>query len=526
LRAKSLVQAEGTAPLRYRLLDTTRAYALEKLESSGELQEVAHGHADYYRDVFERAEAEWQTRPAKEWLADYGPKIDNLRAALDWAFSDTGDQSIAVALTTAAVPLWRHLSLLDESRARVEQALAALAVAVDRDARREMKLQAALGGSLLFFIGADDSQLGAAWTKALEIAENLDDAEYRLLSLWGLWHFYGASSRNRVALEFAERFRSLATNWPIVHYRLLGERMMGISRHHLGDHSSARSHLERVLAEHVAPAHGSPVFWVHPKVGAHVYLSWILWLQGFPDQAMRAAESSVEEARASDQEFFLCYALALAACPIALLVGDLAAAEAYLGTLLEESTRHYFWARHLALWAALCHSYRGVLLIKRGDLGAGLPLLRAGFDAVGERRFASRLAAFLDSVVAGEGLDRTWQTGDGLALVEEFIDQSERAEEHWVMPELVRVKGELLRLQGGPSAAATAEDHFRQALDWARQQGALSWELRAATSLARLLRKQGHTADAKALLQPVYDRFTEGFDTADLNAARVLLHAL
>jgi predicted ATPase len=91
---------------------------------------------------------------------------------------------------------------------------------------------------------------------------------------------------------------------------------------------------------------------------------------------------------------------------------------------------------------------------------------------------------------------------------------------------LLRVKGELLLLQGAEGAAATAEDHFRQALDWARRQGALSWELRAATSLARLLRNQGHTADAKALLQPVYDRFTEAFDTADLNAARVLLHAL
>jgi predicted ATPase len=81
-------------------------------------------------------------------------------------------------------------------------------------------------------------------------------------------------------------------------------------------------------------------------------------------------------------------------------------------------------------------------------------------------------------------------------------------------------------MQGGSSAAATAEDHFRQSLDWARRQGALSWELRAATSLAQLLRDQSRAADAVALLRSVYDRFTEGFDTADLKAAKVLLDSL
>jgi predicted ATPase len=129
-------------------------------------------------------------------------------------------------------------------------------------------------------------------------------------------------------------------------------------------------------------------------------------------------------------------------------------------------------------------------------------------------------------MVAGEVLGRTGQIGKGLVLVEAAIDHSERTEERWAFAELLRVKGELLMLQGGSSAAATAEDLFRQALDWARRQGALSWELRAATSLARLLRDQGRSADALTLLQPVHDRFTEGFDTSDLKAAKTLLDAL
>ena len=107
----------------------------------------------------------------------------------------------------------------------------------------------------------------------------------------------------------------------------------------------------------------------------------------------------------------------------------------------------------------------------------------------------------------------------GLRAIEEAIVRSEHTEERWVIAELLRVKGELLLLRGAPGAAAAAEDHFRQALDWARRQGALSWELRAATSLARLWRDQGRSADAMALLQPVYERFTEGFETADLKAA-------
>jgi predicted ATPase len=94
------------------------------------------------------------------------------------------------------------------------------------------------------------------------------------------------------------------------------------------------------------------------------------------------------------------------------------------------------------------------------------------------------------------------------------------------MSELLRIKGELLLLQGAQDAALTAEGHFQQALDWARRQGALSWELRAAISLARLLRDQRRSADALALLQPVYDRFTEGFDTADLKTAKALLDNL
>jgi predicted ATPase len=123
-------------------------------------------------------------------------------------------------------------------------------------------------------------------------------------------------------------------------------------------------------------------------------------------------------------------------------------------------------------------------------------------------------------------LAQVGQVLKGLATIEEALAWTERTEELWVIAELLRIKGELLLLQGAQEAAARAEDHFRRALDWARRQGALSWELRGAASLSRLLRDQGRSADGIALLQPVYDRFTEGFDTADLKAAQELLDEL
>jgi predicted ATPase len=109
LVTKSLVVADVDGPEpRYRLLETTRAYALEKLTDTGERDEIARRHAEYYRHLLQRAAVESVTRPAAAWLAAYGPDVDNLRAALDWAFSPSGDPSVGVALTIASVPLWLH----------------------------------------------------------------------------------------------------------------------------------------------------------------------------------------------------------------------------------------------------------------------------------------------------------------------------------------------------------------------------------------------------------------------------------
>jgi predicted ATPase/DNA-binding winged helix-turn-helix (wHTH) protein len=516
LVAKSLLAADlGGATGWYRLLETTRAYALEKLTQSGEFEQVARRHAEYCRDLFERAEVELQTHPASEWLAAYGRRIDNLRAALDWAFSLGADASIGVALTAAAVPLWMHLSLMEECRGRVERALAAIEAGAGPDSQREMKLLTALGTSLVYTRGAVP-EISAVGTKALEIAERLGDAEYQLRSLWGLWNFYTNIGLHQFALTLAQRFYTLAASRSDPNDRLIGDRLIGTSQYYLGDLLSARRHIERVLARYVAPAQKSQIgrFEIDQWVAARVSLARILWLQGLPDQAMRTAESSVADARAINHAMSLGLALAQAACPLALFIGDLAAAENYVEMLLDHSTRHA-----LARWCAWRLSHQGVLAIQRGDLGRGLRLLRAGFAEPGAAGSVPQFFTFL----MAEALGRAGQIADGLAAIEEAIVRSERSEERWVIAELLRIKGELFLLQGTPGAAAAAEGQFRQALDWAHRQGALSWELRAATSLARLLRDHDRSAEAIALLAPIYNRFTEGFETADLRAAAALI---
>jgi predicted ATPase len=127
LVTKSLVAADPRSGVaRYRLLDTTRIYALEKLRISGEFQQISRRHADYYRAIFASAEAESESLAQAEWLAIYARHLDNVRAGLDWAFSSEGNAQIGVGLTVAVVPLWVQLSLFGECRERVERALAVL----------------------------------------------------------------------------------------------------------------------------------------------------------------------------------------------------------------------------------------------------------------------------------------------------------------------------------------------------------------------------------------------------------------
>jgi predicted ATPase len=230
------------------------------------------------------------------------------------------------------------------------------------------------------------------------------------------------------------------------------------------------------------------------------------------------AQSALEAARATDHALSLYNALGHAACPIALYVGDWAGARRLLAMLLDHLEKH-----GLTVWNALGLCLQGTLLVKQGDM-TGLPLLRSALDDLREMRFGLRYSAYLGTLA--QGLGAAGRMKEARAAIEEALDWSERSEERWYLAELLRINGELFRLEGSASAAQTAEDQYLQALEWARRQQALSWELRAATSLAQLWHQQGRTAGADELLSSVYGRFSEGFETVDLKSARALIDDL
>jgi hypothetical protein len=181
--------------------------------------------------------------------------------------------------------------------------------------------------------------------------------------------------------------------------------------------------------------------------------------------------------------------------------------------LADQSRQH-----GLSLLSTFASRFQRVIALKGDDPDTGSRSLR-----VSPKETVDPNASF--GVLTGlseqaEALGCAGQTGEGVALLEVGLEQCETG---WLTPELLRLKGELLLSQSTPAAMETIEDLFRQAPGEARRQEALSWQLRAAISLARLLRDQGRWAEAIVCLRPIYDRFTEGFDTADLVAARQLL---
>ena len=185
----------------------------------------------------------------------------------------------------------------------------------------------------------------------------------------------------------------------------------------------------------------------------------------------------------------------------------------YARELLDHSRRHF-----LPLWNAYGSVFHRIVAIRSGDLDGGVPVPLVALSELAGPNVTFRFLTGL--IELAEALTHAGRIADGLAVVEAGMEQSEVG---WLTPELLRLKGELLLLQRTSAGAETAESLFRQALDGARRQEMLSWELRAATSFARLLRHQGRPADAIACLQPVFNRFTEGLGTADLIAAKQLL---
>jgi predicted ATPase/DNA-binding winged helix-turn-helix (wHTH) protein len=521
LIAKSLVSADVSGDLvRYRLLETTRVYASEMLDAAGERPQVDRRHAEYYRSLFERAEAEWHNRPTAEWREAYADQIGNLRGALAWSYSTAGDAATGIAITVAAIPLWFQLSLVDECLEHVLQALASLEQANSSDDLRRMKLYAALGWPRM---GKATSTLGgaSAWRKALDIARRLNEMDFQLRSLWALWVDRINCARPREALELAREFHALAlcTDEPADGW--IGERMVGAALHFIGDQVSARRHLDRMLEFYVEPKNRSHAvrFQFDQRVTARVALARVLWLQGLTRRALDEVTDTVAYALAIDHKLSLANVLAEAACPIALMAGDLDLADRYI-TMLQEQTK----AQALDVWSTYADCFSGESFIARGMSAKGFAALQAGLGRLRRGGFLLFESAFLAALA--RGYLQAGHAAEGTACVSEALQICESSGEGWCLPELVRLQGELYLLSDPADAANASETAFLQSLQTSRQQGTLAWELRTAVSCAKLYARRGRLSDARSLLTGVLGRFDAESISRDITEANSLLRTL
>jgi predicted ATPase/DNA-binding winged helix-turn-helix (wHTH) protein len=518
---KSLVVANiGGDFVRYRLLETTRTYAREMLRAAGETAALDRRHAECHRILFEKAEAEWQTRPTAEWREAYGDQIGNLRSALAWSNSTAGEASIGIAITVAAIPLWFQLSLVDECLENVLHALALLEATPTADNRKRMKLYAALGWPQMGQIAGAPGG-AAAWRMTLDIARTLDDVDFQSRSLWALWVDRINSAQPREALEIAREFHALTVRSDEPADEWIGERMVGAAFHFIGDQTAARQHLDQMLKFYVEPKNRSHAvrFQFDQRVTARVAAARVLWLQGFTHQALADIQETVAYAQAIDHRLSLANVLAEAACPVALLAGDLDLADYYI-VLLREQTR----AQALDVWNTYAECFHGESLLGRGAHAEGLAALQSGLHRLRRGGFLLFESAYLAALA--RGYLATGHVSGGIACVDRALKNCEASGEGWYVPELFRLRGELLLLEDAADLENKAEGAFRRSLRMAREQGALAWELRSTVSCAKFYVKHSRETEAKVLINGVTQRIDAQGCSRDLLEANSLLAQL
>ena len=511
LVAKSLISADvGHLQPRYRLLDTTKTYALQKLEESGQLEEMKLRHATYFHDVL--AQRVQQDQMGPEYLRTVAREIDDIRMALHWAFSPDGVPLIAIGLTASSAQIWLGVGLLVECRALMRRAIANFELS-GAGPRQEMVIQMALWMAAAF-TGGMDNKFKATWTKVLSTAEARGDTDGQLTALFVLWGQQMRLGEFLAALEFAERAATLADRLSDPGANSTADWMVGVCRHYLGQLRVSRSILERSLANYTAGSRQAILkqFGYDRRVHILGVLSQLLWTQGFADQALATNRAALDEAAKFNYAIPLCVAKAWFCFNSYLTSRDLSYSEGDARDLVDYAQRHGIEDYHgvgLCL-LALCRAGRDPIETTLRSVNAGLELLSKSQYLVFHPIFRTELA----KAMADGG-----RYADALALLD-AAEHEDRNPESWSRPELIRVHGEIHALCGDLSIA---ERLFQDAIGAAQRQQALAWELRSTISLARLYSRQKRRSDAVALLEPLLDQFSEGFSTRDLVEAMALL---
>jgi predicted ATPase len=516
LVAKSMVVIHPIgAMMRYRLLDTTRAYALDIVIDAPEVTGLAERHAAYFRRWLEQARNEWEIHSTGTERAPYFAGLNNARAALEWCFGPTGNVEVGVGIAAAAAPVFFTMSLLPECLRWSERALQA----VDKTRQggsEEMQLQASLGLSLMYTRGHSQAA-SAALHRSVEIANARGDHlnEMRLLGPLFFYHF--RNGEFRICTDHARRSSDIAARLNDSAATALANTLLGISLNISGHLSEAQMALDTALEA----ASGSPSSRrIHFGFDHH---NWVrvtrittLFLQGYPAQASAMISEAFKDAKMMHHP--VAFALVINSTATLLWMGDLRAAEEHIEWLTSRAQLDSFGP-----YLHVAYAFKAELAICRGQNHAGVELLQSRLKQLHLARY-ELFTARLQSVLA-RGLAANGRLADALSLLDETEQLIDEKGYTCFLPEILRLKGNLL-LASPEGRTDDAESCLVRSLEVSRSQGARAWELRAATDLAAHWSRQGRTRDAREVLRPVFDQFAEDLDTPDLSAAKDLLATL
>ena len=449
LVAKSLVALDRSGgSARWYLLETTRSYALEKLARHGEAEHAARCHAVYFCDFFASPVAGFRSRVPSEDLIRHGREIDNVRAALDWCFSPGGDSAIGIDLTAGYAPVWMTLSLVAECRERCERALQGLDPGSPEHVEPQMWLRIALGNTLVATMGPSERAC-TVLTEALELADARDDLDAQARALAVLAAVYTFRGEYAEAWTATERLRRIAHRIGDPISDIVSDRALGTRLATAGRPREAQQCLERVLRSPVVPDDQRRSGWRHSeqRAMARAMLARALWMQGFADKAHAEAAESLEELRGTDHRLSFCQASYYGIGRITPMTGDFETAGQSIARLIEVAT-----TLHAPFWQTAGRFLQGKLLVAQGTFADGVAVLSDAFDTCRQTGWSLSYPEFkgtLAAALAGLG-----QLGEALDAVNEAIGSAGQREgdQRWYVPELLRIKGEALLLQGSDQA--------------------------------------------------------------------------
>jgi predicted ATPase/DNA-binding winged helix-turn-helix (wHTH) protein len=513
LVGKSLVTLESSATEgRWKLLETIRAYAFEKLSECGEANQAMRDHARYFEWLVSLATRPSVSKPLRSDLDRLGAELHNVSTALDWSFAESGDWEIGVALTAGYTAVWLHFALMVECRDSVRRAIE---FSTESASFAHLQMLVALGGALIFTMAPVD-EIKTVLAETLRLAEELDDLDALLRTLWSVWTLHFNIGECFVAKGTTDRFAGAARRTENKATISVADRLLANTLQYTGQQNEARQLLDRFLESYVAPNDQRHIAQFHydQRVLARTMLGRALWMQGDVAGAKRVVQQSFAEARTGHQ-LSLLYPLGWAVFPVNLLTGDFLAAEQSLKMLIDLAARY-----NTAFWKMLGRCLKAKLLIARGEFEVGHAGLIAALEECERTGWTICFPEFLGSLAeASSGMGHI---GSALATIDRAIAFANGGGERWYLPELHRIKGELLVLEG---AGDVAEQCLQQAIEISKTQGALFWELRGALSLARLNLIRGNSVGARDILEPIYIRFPKQVETSDLRTAASTLSA-